>query len=464
MAVETDYHCLGVNSSALGWGTGYEDKKFTTGSMEFYGYMQSDSMSYENFRNMFGLIRGQVSKRAFSQEESRAIGQGALRVANAGVRGEMDMSYLNFSFQAPKFGGIAISVVDSYRMGAKINTSNAEVLFQGDWTDVLDSVSFAKDGDTSTIEYRSDIGSDTLQDIYALHLTSPLNFNDLTNGSSFNMAWNRYYNIGYGRKLFGKDSLFILYGGIGARYIQSVAQIDFLSDENGSYLMTSLPERYSEQESSAAGVNPFNFSSVGGFFPTPVGYGYGLDFSASAILFKKFKVAAAVNNVGSVTYKQKVYEGNEAKTQILEVDGLDPTNFENDIRELFSTDQLITLKEEREIVVPNAAVFRVGGSFKPIRHIEVSAEYIAPFSNANNLSLDNSVFAAGLELRPVKWLAITGGFWGGGVYKGQIPLGINFILRDGAYEFGFSSRDIYQFVESKSNSVSMAFGFARVRF
>ena len=30
-----DYHSLGVNSSALGWGTGYKDKKITVGMAEF---------------------------------------------------------------------------------------------------------------------------------------------------------------------------------------------------------------------------------------------------------------------------------------------------------------------------------------------------------------------------------------------------------------------------------------------
>ena len=65
LGIETDYHCLGVNSSALGWGTGYEDKNFTTGALEFYGYMESDSMSAENFSKIYKLIRGQAVKKSF---------------------------------------------------------------------------------------------------------------------------------------------------------------------------------------------------------------------------------------------------------------------------------------------------------------------------------------------------------------------------------------------------------------
>lgn len=41
----TDYHALGINTSALGWGTGYEKKRFTTGSSEFGFSFHSDNLS-----------------------------------------------------------------------------------------------------------------------------------------------------------------------------------------------------------------------------------------------------------------------------------------------------------------------------------------------------------------------------------------------------------------------------------
>ena len=40
----TDYHCLGINSSALGWGPGYEKKRFTMGMTEFGLGIYSDSL------------------------------------------------------------------------------------------------------------------------------------------------------------------------------------------------------------------------------------------------------------------------------------------------------------------------------------------------------------------------------------------------------------------------------------
>jgi len=56
------------------------------------------------------------------------------------------------------------------------------------------------------------------------------------------------------------------------------------------------------------------------------------------------------------------------------------------------------------------------------------------------------------------------GYLGGGIYKHNMPVGINFILGGGTYEFGISSRDALTFFLDDSNSISSAFGFARVRF
>ena len=64
----------------------------------------------------------------------------------------------------------------------------------------------------------------------------------------------------------------------------------------------------------------------------------------------------------------------------------------------------------------------------------------------------------------MKWLQLSAGYFGGGVYRRNIPVGINFILGDGTYEVGISSRDALSFFLKDGNSVSTAFGFARVRF
>ena len=57
----TDYHALGVNASALGWGTGFDKKRFTTGSSEFGLGIYSDSLNVNRLRKLYGAIRKDVA-------------------------------------------------------------------------------------------------------------------------------------------------------------------------------------------------------------------------------------------------------------------------------------------------------------------------------------------------------------------------------------------------------------------
>jgi hypothetical protein len=59
---------------------------------------------------------------------------------------------------------------------------------------------------------------------------------------------------------------------------------------------------------------------------------------------------------------------------------------------------------------------------------------------------------------------LSAGYFGGGIYKSNIPVGIKFVLKNGAYEFGVSSYDALSFFMNSSNSFSAAMGVARFRF
>jgi len=59
---------------------------------------------------------------------------------------------------------------------------------------------------------------------------------------------------------------------------------------------------------------------------------------------------------------------------------------------------------------------------------------------------------------------LNAGYYGGGIYRSNIPIGITFMLREGAYECGIASRDAISFFTKNGHSVSTAFGFARFRF
>lgn len=460
---ETDYHCLGVNSSALGWGSGYAFKN-TFGSTEFYGAFQSDSLRKDSFKNAYRLIRSQYDTKKYDGEGTQTMMESALGYARAGVSAQMNTSLFNYSFQGKAFGGIAFSISEMYSMRGKLNSESAELMFTNKWYDYFDSATVVLNDDTSRIQFREDLSDDTLAAIRSIHLKDPLNFGALTEGSYFKMGWNRYYSMGYGRKILGYDSVFILYGGIGGRFIQSIAQVDFVSESEGASLRTSLPNSTYGRDVTSLQISPLNWKSVGGYFSTPVGYGYGLDFSASALLFRIFRVALAANNVGKVYYKQKVYQEKSFIPQELAVDGFESGNMKEKIQTLIRGGYIMELVGEEKYTVNNAGTFQIGGSVQPIKQLQIGLEFATPFNRESPFALQSSVYSVGMEVRPVRWLSVMVGYWGGGAYAGQIPMGITFRRKQGAYEFGIGSRDFLRFIKEQSNTISTAFCFARLRF
>jgi hypothetical protein len=106
----------------------------------------------------------------------------------------------------------------------------------------------------------------------------------------------------------------------------------------------------------------------------------------------------------------------------------------------------------------------MGASLDIGKIAKVGVDFVAPFDRQNPGSFVNPVISIGGEIRPVKWLALSVGYFGGGIYRNNVPVGINFCFGGGTYELGVSSYDALSFFKDNSNSVSAAFGFARVRF
>ena len=200
-----------------------------------------------------------------------------------------------------------------------------------------------------------------------------------------------------------------------------------------------------------------------GTLPNVVGNGYGIDLSASARLFGKLKLGAAVNNIGSVTYTRNVYRVRDSILGDMRLNGLNNYNVTNATNLFLEDGGILSLESQEKYTVKNPASVRFGASLD-LDIAELGIDVIAPFNSENPGSIVNPVYSIGGELKPIKWLRISAGYFGGGIYKHNIPVGINFLLGDGACEFGISSRDMLSFFLDESSSVSSAFGFARFRF
>jgi hypothetical protein len=456
----TDYHSLGINVSALGWGTGYEGKRFTVGSTEFNFGVFSEELDSDKLKSFTrALYRSAVSKDndGFDYEAQK---KAAAEYAEAGIGATFDFNWAGFAFQNEKFGGIAFNIRENYQYYSKLNRTTTDILFRGKLANIFDSLTLVFGNDTSTVANYQNMSPDSLRAVIEGKLGIPLSVSKITEGSRIKMVWNRSYNIGYGRKIFG-DSSFALYGGVGARLIQSMAMFD-LESNNGLRVSTSITPAFDIDYGNIGGSN---FIDYKGGIPPAVGNGYGLDFALSAMLFKKLRISAAVNNIGSVTYTKNSYTVRDSLIGAFNLNGIsNETDITQTVNQLLREGGILSLQGTEKIKVNNAADFRIGASFVPMNRLRLGIDVVAPFDKENPGSLQNAVVSVGGDFAPLKWLVLNAGYFGGGVYKSNVPLGITFVLRDGAYEFGFASRDALSFFTKNSHSVSLAMCIARFRF
>ncbi len=458
----TDYHCLGINVSGLGWGTGFEGKRFTTGMTEFSFGLYSDSLTSDKLKNLSKALYQQATNKDQTPFDYQKQIDAAAMYAQAGIAVNVDYNWGGFAFQSPKFGGIAFNVRENYQWYSKLNDQTTDIIFRGKLSNYFDSLTVVFGTDTSQIANSASLSQDTLAAVIQGSISVPLKISQLTDGSNIRLVWNRSYNLGYGRKLFGRDSVFVVYGGIGGRLIQSMAMFDMESRNGELTMYTSLTPAFNIDYGNITGSNILGTND--GFFPKAVGNGYGIDLAASVELFSKLRLAVAVNNIGSVTYTRNVYKVQDSIFGSFSLNGLDNANITNSVNSLLREGGILNLIGQEKYVLKNAADIRFGAAFTPWKFLRLGLDIVAPFNNETPGSIQNAVYSFGAEIRPVKWLALNAGYYGGGIYRDNIPVGITFMLREGAYECGIASRDAISFFTKNGHSVSTAFGFARFRF
>lgn len=459
----TDYHSLGINSSALGWGTGYKDKHFTLGMTEFSMGIYSDSLSSDKLSSLFRTIRNQVTGKTVTADEWRDQVQNAADYFRTGVSMDATYNWLGFSYQNEKLGGIAFSIQERYNWYSRLSEDVSNISFVGNSSQMFNEYTVVYGNDTTTIQNDGNVSEDTLAHVVSGTLATPFSISDITKGTDIKFSWNRHFNFGYGRKLFG-DSTFALFAGIGGRYISSAAMFDFESNDAGLSLNSSVSPNYDIDYGEISTTNSSNYKEKGSLLPKAVGSGYGIDLSLSARLFNKLKIGLAVNNIGSVIYKRNVYSVKDSLITEVRLDGLENNNITHVMDQMLKDDGILNLVGEEKVSVNNAANIRLGGSLEFGKIASVGIDIIAPFDKTAPGSIQNPVYSIGGEIKPIKWVALSAGYYGGGIYKHNIPVGVNFILGNGKYEFGISSRDALSFFLQNSNSISAAFGMVRMRF
>lgn len=453
----TDYHCLGINPSALGWQQ-YDNKHVTMGTSEFGMSIYSESLAKQDLRdNIWGVIKsGSLDSMTYDQKLDAINGFASDFSFN------YDYNMFGASYQSEKFGGIAFSIRSRATWSSGFSQQFSGMLFQGKFSNYFDTLQYYNGTDTVNIANYQNMSADSSANVTGGTASAPLYLSQLVGDSYLRLSLNREYHIGYGRKLFSIDSAFTLYAGVGAKFIQGVAMMDMYTDENGKLIMYSA---FSPgfQIDYAAGLNSIP-GQAQNFWRSSVGTGWGLDFGAQATFFNKLHVAASVTNLGSITYTGNVYEAVDTLVVSYSRDGLQDMNIANSIPEMLEGTGLFKLKGLQEKKVSLPGTLRIGASIELGKMVHVGAEIVSPFNDVPG-SINGFAYGLGGDLKLAQGkVIIMAGFTGGGGYDMQVPLGINFCFGGGAYECGIASRDAVTFFSQNKPTISAAFGFARVRF
>jgi hypothetical protein len=457
----TDYHALGINPANLGWQQ-YADKKVTTGTTEFGVSVYSSALSKQDLRdNLWGVIKAGSLDTLSNDEKVQAAND----FGDSDFAFNFDNNIFGFAYQTPKFGGIAISIRTRASWNSNFNAEFSDMLFQGQHSSYFDSLSYSNGSDTSMVEndgtYRDSSGV-----VLSGHASVPLNLSDLLNGTYLRLSWNREYHVGYGRQLLDLDSNLIVYAGVGAKYIQGIAYFDLSSEDGELKMVSAMSPGFDINYGIAAATNPSAIptGSASNFFKSSVGEGWGFDLGTHVLLMKKLHLAASITNIGQMTYTGNVYEAVDTLVVSLSNNGLKDMNITNSVPDMLEESGLLKIRGKESFTVSLPGTFRMGASIELGKIAHIGLDMIAPFNEVPG-SFNGFSWGLGGDLKLAKGaITIMSGVSGGGGYDMQIPVGVNFAIKGGTYEFGVASRDAVTFFKDNAPTISMAMGFARMRF
>ena len=454
----TDYHALGINPANLGW-KAHPEKSFTTGSTEFGFSVYSDALSSQGLRdNFMGIIRNKSLDSLTREDKIEAVKS----FSNSDFAFNFDNNIFGFAYQNDLFGGIALSIRTRANWTSTFNSEFTDILFNGNTASYFDSLTIVSGLDTSIVANNGNFSDST---VLSGQASIPLNISSLLNGTHLRLSWNREYHLGYGRKILNLDSTLILYAGVGAKYIQGVAYFDLESNDDGLRMVSALSSGFNLDYGIAAFTNPSALAqSAQSFFKSSVGNGWGFDFGVHALLFKKLHLAASVTDIGSMTYTGNVYEVVDTLVVDYSNVGMTDLNITNSVPNLLEDSGLLKIKGREDFTVSLPTTLRLGGSIELGKIAHIGIDLVAPFNNVPG-SFNGFSWGVGGDLKLLKGsIVLMSGMTGGGGHSVQIPLGVNFVLNGGAYEFGIASRDAVTFFKDNAPTLSVAMGFARVRF
>lgn len=453
----TDYQALGINPSHLDWTSNYEGKTMALGIFEPSVSFYSEFLNKDEVNN---LLRG--NSEAFdvlTQQEKLEL---AADFASSEFDFDFDVMGASYAINTEKLGGFAFSVKQRFDANGQFGDKVSELLFLGARASYFDSLIVVNGLDSLTIPNNPDDypdGIDTLDVIGFINENAASSISDLIAGTRFNVSWMTEFSVGYGKKIVQADNV-ALYGGIGLKYILGNAYLQLGDDGNGG-------------TSAFAAFSPFfNLNqdiidpSAENYFTSPplkpVGSGFGVDLGLSAQLGDDWVITAAVNDIGSMTWKGNVFKLEDQQFLQFDGDGAETINFIEELANLGDGEGFVNWSGSEKTKTSLPTHFRGGIGAEVGEVLRLGAEFVTPFNN-NNLVYDERIIALGGHLDVLPFVTVSAG----ALLKGEnfkLPAGIVFHTKNGGWEAGFSSRDLVTFFSNDNPTVSLAMGFTRFRF
>ena len=452
----TDYQAIGINPANLGWSSKFEDKKVAFGLNEFTYSLHSAALSKQELRDQIrGLVDGTNTN--FTQQQKI---DAAKSFTDAGMAMNIDYGSIGAAITTDKLGGLAFRINDRFQFYSILGQGASEMLFLGKNAPYFDSLTVINGLDTSIIANDGTV-PDTATILNGI-ANIPQLMSQILDGSRITASWYREYNISYGRKIIDIEEKFALYGGIGLKYLQGFALLDIngQSDEFEAY--SSVTPFLNVDYGLAAASNPSSISQSGAL-PEAVGNGFGFDIGLNMLIKDKFKIGAALTNIGSINWTGNVYSIQDTLVYDTESEGINNYNVASSLGEFTGDNGLLRYKGEQERITKLPGSLRLGASMVLGEKAELGLDIIMP-TNDEPGNIDKAIIGVGGDINPIPWVRLSAGFVTGGNYGTQIPVGISLFAPSGAYEFGIASRDAISFFTQNGPTLSLSLGFLRFRF
>jgi hypothetical protein len=425
----SDYQCLGINAANLGFTR--DSATFHISVLELGASVYSDAIQKKDIKQQF--VFGNEPPQFTNAQKIAA----AEEFVNSKFAVNLDVAWLSASYQSSKIGGIAFTIRERTTFSTFFNKELAQLVFEGYNAPYFDSLAVSG-GDTTGIS------------------KNPKTLGELANGSKITGTWYREYVVGYGRKLLSSEN-FSLFGGVGLKYLAGYGILDIEATNNQLSGFSAL--------SPYTKVNYANSSpsEIAGSAMKTVGTGYGFDLGATVELFKKLKISAAINDIGSIKWTGNVYAANDTIVNNVKNGGFNNFNMIKEIKGLIQDSTIFSWKgrESKTIALPTN--MRFGISYDFAYRSNIGADLYVPVNN-NAGSFDKAIIGVGATVCFFKVLSLSAGYATGGDSGPVVPLGIMLSSKDGSWQMGIASRDALTFIKKNDPTISIAFGFIKISF